>query len=171
MLYRTHLLFALVIFMIFILNTSLEPWIKLTFLIILVIGSKLPDIDIPESKIGKETRPVSNILSVFFGHRGFFHSLLFIIIFSFILFLLKIPYIFTIALIIGYLSHLFLDSFTKSGINPLWPFNIKLKGQVKTGRLLENILFLIFCILLVILIIKNFIVIKKIGIQLVKSIF
>ena len=171
MLYRTHLLFALVIFMIFILNSTLEPWIKLTFLIILIIGSKLPDIDIPESTIGKETRPVSNILSVFFGHRGFFHSLLFILILSFILFLLKIPYVFIIALIIGYLSHLFLDSFTKSGINPLWPFNIKLKGNFKTGRLLENILFLILCILLIILIIKNFGVIKEIGMGVVKTIF
>jgi inner membrane protein len=171
MLYRTHLLFALVLFMIFILNTSLEPWIKLTFLIILVIGSKLPDIDIPESVIGKETRPVSNILSVFFGHRGFFHSLLFVILFSFVLFLLKIPYVFIIAFSLGYLSHLFLDAFTKSGINPLWPANINLKGNVKTGSLSENILFLILCVMLIVLIIKNFIVIKEIAIQLVKAIF
>lgn len=58
-----------------------------------IIGSLLPDIDHPESKISKNAQILSKGINMVAGHRGVFHSpLLYIIVFSFLYILIgKIP--------------------------------------------------------------------------------
>ncbi len=100
---------------------------------------------------GKLTRftlkPLSWVLKLFFwklniSHRGLWHSLLGILIISFnwlIISLLLSVYLgnsilfFTMGIFLGCFTHLLQDSFTVSGINWLYPFNIlHLKGKIKT---------------------------------------
>lgn len=94
------------------------------------MGGLLPDIDHPTSKIGKRIPPISKLINVLFGHRGFTHSILAIILFAYFLFFITsiIPdvllgfYIpFALGLIVGYASHLVLDMTTVSGIPLLYP--------------------------------------------------
>ncbi|MBC8444083.1 metal-dependent hydrolase, partial [Candidatus Woesearchaeota archaeon] len=51
--------------------------------------------------------------------------------------------------LIGYSSHLILDSFTKQGIKPFYPLsNIKFKGNTTTNSIIEKLLFWIITILI-----------------------
>ena len=49
----------------------LAPANQILFMGLVLIGAALPDIDHPKSKLGSKFR----IISMFFEHRGFFHSL------------------------------------------------------------------------------------------------
>ncbi len=53
-------------------------------------GALLPDIDEPNSTLGRKTLGISNALRALFGHRGFTHSLCFIAILMFLLVLLGV---------------------------------------------------------------------------------
>ncbi len=63
-----------------ILNIHNEITLVLFFYSVLV-GALLPDIDEPNSSIGRKTIGLSNILNIIFGHRGITHSLLFFLFF------------------------------------------------------------------------------------------
>lgn len=52
----------------------------LLFYVAVALGSLLPDIDEPNSVLGKKTLGISNLLKAIFGHRGFTHSLSFIVL-------------------------------------------------------------------------------------------
>ena len=171
MLLRTHVFFALLIAIILILNIHLTPINKLIFLAIILVASRLPDIDETRSKIGKRTKPVSSIINFIFDHRGFFHSLTIIILSIIGLLTIKTPHFIILAVAIGYFSHLFLDAFTKSGIPILWPIKTRLKGFVKTGSFLEIIFFWIVILLIFVLIIKNFTTLKDTVVSTLRSIF
>jgi hypothetical protein len=41
---------------------------------------------------------------------------------------------------VGYLTHLILDSLTRSGVQPFHPLAGKIRGPLKTGGLTENAL-------------------------------
>ena len=96
-----------------------------------LVGSLLPDIDEPQSYIGKKVKPISKAIKFTAGHRGLFHTLLMCFAFPFIYFLINdipqiqnfiniISYI-IIGLPIGYLSHLLMDMMTVSGVPLFWP--------------------------------------------------
>ena len=94
-----------------------------------VIGSSIPDIDKRGSHISKKLGIVSAFASMT-GHRKFFHSPIFIIIFSGILNYLalyldgvyqSLYYTFIIGLTFGMISHLIVDSMTVTGIPLLYP--------------------------------------------------
>lgn len=151
-----HLLFFISILTISIKLSVIQEITNRNFSYILIsglIGSILPDIDYPLSYIGKIFPYISNIIYRIFGHRGFTHSFLFIII---IIYLFKFSYNIQNELInnckksflLGYCSHIIADLITKNGIKLFWPcklnfsFPIIKKNQKKT----EYIIFIILII-------------------------
>ena len=138
MLYKTHLVFAILIALL------LFNKFNIFLLIILILSSFIPDIDIQTSKIGKKFKILSFLTNKLFSHRGFFHSIILPLIFYFIF-----TYIFNLqeiglVVFIGISSHLFLDMLTKEGIAFFSPFiQKKINGFITTGGILELILFLV----------------------------
>lgn len=86
-----------------------------------VIGSLLPDIDHPNSKINKYN-PIALLISKFVKHRTLTHSLLWMGIVSLIGVVLKFDTQAIIGLNIGILSHLILDMMTVSGVPLFYPY-------------------------------------------------
>ena len=122
------------------------------------MGALLPDIDVPGSYLSRTSfgvRSMSGILTLIFGHRGFFHSLLFTGAMWLTMRFILMPR-FTLltsnliaAFIIGMLSHLVLDSMTYGGIAWFWPFNLRFSLPFQTGGLFERIFrlaLILFCI-------------------------
>lgn len=108
------------------------------------LGSLLPDIDTPNSFIGRRLKVISYPLSTIFKHRGFLHSLIpVILIFAFGLFLKSL---FIKAIALGYFLHLVGDTFSESGIKWFLPFyskDIKVPLSIlryKTGGLKEYVI-------------------------------
>jgi len=155
MIFRTHILFS------FFISLFLVDILKLKnpvlFIIILCLFGILPDVDYYKSKIGRKTKVLSYAINFIFGHRGIFHSV-FVPLLFYLFFLLINQKILGLAVLLGYISHLFLDSFTIAGIKPLYPFyNKKIKGFIKTGSFIETIFFfiiLIFCVFLLVLVLS-----------------
>jgi len=97
----------------------------------------LPDIDCPDSTVGKLVKPLSWLVTTILGHRTVFHSFWI----PLALYFLPAPYNLPIAL--GYLSHLLLDMLTPEGIIPLWPLPFRFSlPLVQTGSLAETFVFL-----------------------------
>ena len=141
MLFKTHLALGILVSIITI--SYLQPSNQLLFSVILVFASIFPDIDHPKSKIGNIAWPISYL----FEHRGFFHSLFGLILFSVLVLLVSKSYIYLTAFILGYLSHLVADSLSVLGIMPFHPITkFRLKGLVHTGSILETSLFIFLCI-------------------------
>jgi membrane-bound metal-dependent hydrolase YbcI (DUF457 family) len=140
MLLRTHLAIAFLIYLI-ILNHIQN---KIIFLIFLLFAAFFVDIDAKKSKLGDNwfLRP----LQWFMSHRGFFHSILALSIFS------AIIYSFNksagLGFFTGYLLHLILDALTPNGIKFFWPFiHFKIRFLIKSGSIIEEILFVLILLL------------------------
>ena len=90
----------------------------------LLIGSTLPDLDHKRSFIGKYLPWIAAPIERRFGHRTFTHSLLGTALFAL---LLSPSLMFSDSLlpwaVIGYLSHILLDSFNIQGVPLLYPFS------------------------------------------------
>ena len=86
----------------------------------------LPDLDHPQSLLGRQLPWISGPLSRLFGHRGFTHSLLAVGlgIWGLAQFQVSGPLsgVMKDALIVGYLSHLLGDWLTPAGIPLFWPW-------------------------------------------------
>ena len=106
------------------------------------LGALLPDIDHPQSAVGRRLSFISEPVAKVFGHRGITHSILAVAI---IVFTLRqwsdyeegviVP------LCIGYLSHLAGDMLTPSGVPLLWPVRRTFSLNVfRTGSPIETIL-------------------------------
>jgi inner membrane protein len=116
---------------------------KYVFLLLVLLGSLVPDLDSPKSKLSNKIPIIPQIISVFAQHRGLFHSIWFPLI-LFITHLYFLESIILLAISIGYTSHLIIDSLTKQGINFLHPIaDLKLSGFVETGTFLETIILII----------------------------
>lgn len=88
----------------------------------IVLGSLLPDIDHPQSYLGRRLWFLSAPINKLFGHRGITHSLLF----TAILGIVTAPWwainpLFFGGILLGYFSHLLADMTTVSGIPLLYP--------------------------------------------------
>lgn len=112
-------------------------------------GALIPDIDKKQSTISHRHKIISFISRLLFTHRGFTHSLLCMAIIEIILFFLSIPVPGIIripmlyGIMIGYLSHLFLDSLNPLGIPLLFPFHYRFSfAKIKTGGICEFLVFL-----------------------------
>ena len=142
--FRTHIIFSFLISLLIINSFDIQN--KIIFIAILLTASVIPDIDSYKSKIGKKIKPLSFLINVFLGHRGLFHSIFLLILLS--LLIMLVSYELTIAFFIGYLSHLALDSLTPEGVMFFYPFSRKrTKGFIRTGSLVENILFVLLLVL------------------------
>ena len=121
-----------------------------------MLGSLLPDIDTPNSAIGRAVPFVSGPIERRWGHRTVTHSLLALSALA----VLTLPLFFYRrtwfgALLIGYGSHLAADCATKSGVPLFYPnpavcvFPGSSRLRVRTGSLLgEGVVLLVLLILL-----------------------
>ena len=146
MLFYTHVLLGILFFLLF--RGYFSGNILLVFLLML-LGSVLPDLDEPHSKINQWSGVLGRIISFFFKHRGMFHSLLFAGIFLILLgYFWQWPY--AIALALGYLAHLLIDSITPLGVQLFYPFSRhKIRGPVRTGGAWELFLLALFIVLII----------------------
>ncbi len=134
MLLRTHLMFAILMIILFVQYVNN----KVVFVVMVLIATMLPDADTGFSTIGKNllTKP----LQFFVKHRGVVHSFTLAVILS-----LLIAMFFPVAsfgFFMGYSVHLVCDSFTKDGIQPFWPFKARSQGFIRSGGKIEETLFL-----------------------------
>lgn len=114
-----------------------------------ILGSVLPDIDAPKSKVGKSAGIVSWILEKLFGHRGVFHSLLIPAIAWVALWYFGY-WLIGLAFFLGYFLHLVLDALTLEGIRFFWPLSWHVKGFIRTGGAVEYVLLGLGIVLIVI---------------------
>lgn len=91
------------------------------------VAALIVDIDDPESKIGHQIPILPTVLKVTAGHRGPFHSLLFVLISSIILSIIGNIFIplplgaLFWAIFAGELSHVLIDCLNPAGCPLLWP--------------------------------------------------
>jgi len=147
---RTHELAALTLLHIFILTQPLPeinfPTVIFVFGAVLV-GGIFPDIDKPTSKIWERFPGgsiIGRLLQPFLGkHRHFSHSILGTLFYGLLIrillswlgtFILVDMQIVWVSFMIGFFSHILIDSLNKSGIPVLFPISIKFKIMgIKTG--------------------------------------
>lgn len=148
MMYRTHLVFGILLGLAFLNMFNIpSPWL---FIFVIMVGASLPDIDMHKSKVGGLMKPFSFLINLFLGHRGLIHSLLMAFLMYF-LFWALFGLNYAAAIFIGYSSHLFLDAFTPKGIRPFWPLRAKLNGMIKSGGILEIGLFFLFLVAIILI--------------------
>lgn len=165
MLYRTHVIIS-VTAAVAISTIDNAPFSAAT-LAGVAIGSLLPDIDEPNSYIGKRTRGVSDATKFVFGHRGFTHSIL-------AMFLAFIPWFivsnfldenaitvtlstFLFGIALGYIFHILGDMLSKTGVPLFLPFS---KKRIKiplytTGGTMEVVIHFLSVAILVYFIFKG----------------
>jgi inner membrane protein len=140
MMYYTHLAFGVLVSLLSLTFFNIKN--KIIFIVLVIFFSIFPDIDEERSWIGRKNKLISKIVNLIFGHRGFFHSIYIPILLFLILLAINIES--GLAVFMGYLSHIFVDALTKSGIRPYYPIiNTKIHGFIKTNSFSEKILFLI----------------------------
>lgn len=86
---------------------------------LVLIGASLPDVDYPDSTVGKRVKWLSWPIYVVFGHRGITHSALALLGFALGFYLTKEIAIAWLG--IGWALHLVGDYVTDSGIPLMWP--------------------------------------------------
>jgi inner membrane protein len=135
MMFQTHIAFGFLVAIAAI--QFLKPENQLLFALILLIGAAFPDIDHPNSMMGRIAKPFSYL----FEHRGFFHSFFAIALFPLALFILSGSLLYSTAFLLGYASHIFADAFSTAGIMPLHPLlKLRLRGFMRTGAFYEYII-------------------------------
>lgn len=92
-------------------------------LVLPVVGfaSLLPDVDHPESTLGRRISPFSDVLALF-SHRGITHSLWAVLLIFWLLNRYESESVILQSVLIGYLSHLLGDAITPAGVRLWWPF-------------------------------------------------
>ncbi len=123
------------------------------FVFFLFFGALLPDIDHVKSKVSQKLKMLSGLLQYITGHRGFIHSITGMVVFGIPIGIIGMiieadtlyPFL------IGYGSHLLIDSLTVHGTKVLYPLPYKIRGPVKTGSWTERIIFTFFLILAMLL--------------------
>jgi len=139
MLIRTHL--AIIVFFIALFIEHVSN--KIAFALVALVATMLVDIDSAFSTLGSSK--AFRFLQFFVKHRGIIHSFTFCIAVS-VLLAFFFPVI-SFGFFLGYSVHLFVDSFTKEGIIPFWPYPEKSSWRLRTGSILESSIFLIFLLL------------------------
>jgi len=99
-----------------------------------MFGSVFPDIDQPKSKMGQQIPILSKLMRGTFGHRGFCHSLLFLLILHFLVvrFLPSMAF-YSLVFCLGASTHLFFDMFNSPGVPLFWPVKIRVRiAKIRT---------------------------------------
>ena len=137
MLFRTHVLFGVLVW--FILDRFVEmPGFVLGFVL---LGSVFVDVDSLKSKVGKRLW----FVAWFLRHRGFLHSLVGCLVLSSVVGLFNLWAGF--GFFIGYVSHLVLECFTCMGLKVFWPFGFRVRGFIRSGSWVEDVLFVLVLLL------------------------
>lgn len=140
--------------------SEITPTVLVTSIVAGTLGSLVPDIDEPNSTLGRKVKLLSKGIKVIFGHRGILHTPFFLILVSVGLFfaLKQCPEEYlvlatqaSIFFIIGYLSHLVLDTLTPAGIMLLYPFSKNKMGIIGMKGKYRDILVSAICILILLL--------------------
>src|SRR3989344_9588808 len=141
MMFKTHLAFSILIALLITIFFDIPN--KIIFIFLIAVSSSFPDIDSGKSKIGRKFPIISKIINLIFGHRKLFHSVFIPLILFLALYLFD--FYISLAIFIGYLTHLLGDSITNEGIMPFYPLSkFNISGILKTGSILEFVLFLAF---------------------------
>ncbi len=129
----THILFSLLItLIIFGFNPKL--------LLIALLTSMIPDLDYHFEKLRKET-PMLKVVFRKNVHRKILHNIWAMSVTSSIIFLFFQSTSILAVSLLGYASHLLLDSLTPRGVTLLWPIKkMRIKGRVKTGSIVEKLI-------------------------------
>lgn len=124
----------------FVLNPTADKMVLLHFLAGVLFGAWLPDIDHPQSSVGRRFWPLSWLISKIFGHRGITHSAIgaSLVLYG-AYYLLNGHFVVWLGLALGYVSHLIGDMLTVSGCPLFWPLRIPVRFpvHVRTGTLGE----------------------------------
>jgi len=150
MLLKTHIMFAIFFILLFVQHVN----DKMIFIAMVLVASVLPDLDTGFSSYGRHL--IFRPLQFFVKHRGVIHSFTTAVVLS-VLIAVYWP-VASFGFFIGYSVHLILDSFTREGIQPFWPFKWKSSGPLTSGGRIEEILFLSFIFVNVMLFFIEFIV-------------
>jgi inner membrane protein len=102
-----------------------------------LMGAIFVDLDSWNSKVGRKFR----FLSWFFRHRGFLHSLTACLLLSLFAGLFSLWLCF--GFFVGCVSHLFLDALTLRGVALFWPFGLRLRGFIRSGGWIEDVVFVL----------------------------
>lgn len=100
--------------------------IRVEHLLAMILFALLPDIDTPGSFMGRLFFFISNKINLIFGHRGFIHSLNFLLLViaatSIVFFVFPSGiFIFALILYVSYGTHIIADCFNLSGVRLLYP--------------------------------------------------
>lgn len=127
-------------------------------LLFIGLGTMIPDIDHPDSKVGQKFNRIATFIHKKFGHRSITHNVLFILcwlVLSYLSFLFNLKWLSTIFvyLAIGVYLHLLVDAYSISGVNWFYPIFKRNKRRrilkYKSGGLFERIwLFLMMVIII-----------------------
>lgn len=99
-----------------------------------MFGSIFPDIDQPKSKMGQQIPILSRLMRGTFGHRGFCHSILFLLTLHFLVtqFLPSMTF-YSVVFCLGAVTHLFFDMFNSPGVPLFWPVKIRVRiAKIRT---------------------------------------
>ena len=154
MMFFTHLVLGVFIGLLSLklnfLNINANINSAILFLTITTISSIIPDIDIATSFISRKTRTATYAISYFFKHRGIIHSILVPIVIFAVIYTINTQI--ASAILIGYVSHIMIDSLTKTGVQPFLPVtNYRIKGIMRTGGLADFMIFIFLIILIIIM--------------------
>lgn len=121
------------------------------------ISALLPDIDHPDSQLGRKIKPVSWLINRLLGHRTITHNLDFASGLCIVVLLSSNFAYWAWMFVLGYISHLLLDSLTRTGIKlSMFQQNstigIKL---VRTGGVVDTLIFLASLLVLSFLVTKH----------------
>jgi inner membrane protein len=108
-----------------------------------MLGSLLPDIDHPQSFVGRRLWFLSVPLASIFGHRGMTHSLIAVGVWVWVMLRgFAWDQEMAAAAAVGYLSHLAGDWTTVGGIPLLWPWRRRFQAPFgfKSGGITEGVL-------------------------------
>lgn len=110
-------------------------------------SSTLPDIDHPMSRLGKKHPHISQYINSHYGHRGVTHYPLTLFIMGSCLYLIEKMLLFpynvlwlwgSIGFVVGYASHILLDTFNSAGVSLLAPFS-KVRVKIPTGISIKKV--------------------------------
>ena len=115
----THVAFSILILNIFFSLINIK--ISITIYIVNIIASIIPDADYSGSIVCRIFPPFKKLQRLV-GHRGLTHSFFFLVPLTVLIYFFTNIYV-VIAFFLGYSSHLFGDTFTKSGVRLFYPIH------------------------------------------------
>lgn len=135
MLFRTHIIFSLAVYLLLRNFLYMPAWV----VFFVLFAAAFVDIDIKNSRFGNRWyfRPLQWLTK----HRGFLHSFVAAVFLSLVV--ASFSRWAGFGFFVGYVSHLFLDSLTKSGVCLFWPIKGKIRGFVKSGGIFEDVVFVL----------------------------